>query len=402
MNRRMLVLVCSLLGLIVVSHLWVQKQRDFDRGCWGFGSSGDVSGMVGCKDPILEAQSEYFGVPVSALGFIFYATTALCALAEIMLSARVKRLVQIFLECVVYLGFSFSLRLVYIQAFVAKAYCALCVVSSLIVAVLAITLLYQRLTRAKSDDSESAVRDPSEMGRAFFAVSGALMVAAFLLLYLDRLGLRKLNDPEELVEFESALRRVLPTVLDGVEVKDRKGEFDLTAPRLEAGEWLGDLEPLAGKLGFPVVAFIDPNCRHCQETFGALERLALRYEASFYVVCRPLWNYSLYQATALEWTKGTESYYKLWRHFYSNFQEKGWSQNQVIAALGAMDRSPAEFEKDFPAVARRVQDNVGKFLLAGINITPAVYIDGLKMKAGTISETGIEELIKKRLALKEK
>jgi protein-disulfide isomerase len=74
----------------------------------------------------------------------------------------------------------------------------------------------------------------------------------------------------------------------------------------------------------------------------------------------------------------------------------------VIAALGAMDRSPAEFEKDFPAVARRVQDNVGKFLLAGINITPAVYIDGLKMKAGTISETGIEELIKKRLALKEK
>ena len=401
MNRQMLVLVCSLLGLIVVSHLWVQKQRNFDRGCWGFGSSSELASTVGCKDPILEAQSDYFGVSLPALGFIFYATTTLCALAEIMLSARIKRMVQILMECVVYLGFSFSLRLIYVQVFVAKAYCALCVVSSIIVAVLAISLLYHRLNGGGNNSEEEPSGASSEVGHAFFAVSGALLFGAFLLIYVDRVGLRKLDDSEELPELESALRQVLPKVLDGVEIRDREGAIDQAAPKLEARDWLVDLEPLAAKSGIQVVAFLDPNCRHCQETFGALERLSLRYQdaVAFYVICRPLWNYSLYQASALEWTKGTPNYYKLWRHFYTNFQEKGWSKDEVFSAVEKLGLSPADFDKELPAVGKRIQNSVNKYLLSGINITPAVYIDGLKMKSETISETGMEQLIKARISL---
>ena len=45
LNR--VILFLSLAGMILAIHLWIQHERNFDKGCWGLGESVTQSNLKG-------------------------------------------------------------------------------------------------------------------------------------------------------------------------------------------------------------------------------------------------------------------------------------------------------------------------------------------------------------------
>lgn len=80
----------------------------------------------GCEAVLSSQYSEIFGIPISFLGMLFYATVLVLAVNIFDGKARAF----IFLFIISSIAFAVSLVLVYLQFFVIKAVCAYCLTSA--------------------------------------------------------------------------------------------------------------------------------------------------------------------------------------------------------------------------------------------------------------------------------
>ena len=117
--------------MILALHLWIQKARNFDEDCWGFGGTPTVAASAGgCRSAELQKVSELLGVSVAAWGYGFYFFVAAMAFAKMILPPRTAGAAHTASEVAVALAFPYTAYVVYYQAAMAKAFCPLCLVSA--------------------------------------------------------------------------------------------------------------------------------------------------------------------------------------------------------------------------------------------------------------------------------
>lgn len=129
----------ALIGLLTATHLAVQQARDFEAGCTGTSLVRTVGqaagGGSGCGTVVESAAGTFLGVSNIVWGFLFYGSLALVSLARGALGWR-RRILGRLRELVVTIGFGYTGFLIYYQAAVLDAFCALCLISAVLVTVL--------------------------------------------------------------------------------------------------------------------------------------------------------------------------------------------------------------------------------------------------------------------------
>ena len=103
-----------------------------------------VLGFTGCDEVSKSPYSLLFGIPLSALGMIFYLGVGL--LGVLYLDMR-KRIIADLMALGTVIGFLLSVYFIYVQKFLIKAFCVYCIASAIIATILCCLgiILYQKV-----------------------------------------------------------------------------------------------------------------------------------------------------------------------------------------------------------------------------------------------------------------
>jgi uncharacterized membrane protein/thiol-disulfide isomerase/thioredoxin len=362
----------ALLGMIVALHLWIQKERNFDHGCWGLGETNAPLALEGCRDPALQRFSTLFGVSTAGLGFVFFATVATLSFGKSVLKENAARICHTVSEFLCAGAACYAAFLTYYQIGVARTYCPLCLVLSTLIFVLAAIHLSQRFGRGFVPVSED--RRFNELASVAMMSFGGIALAAIPLLIAGNVGAgaRPSSKP---------------------------------APRLVASDWVRpDNAVLGTRGGASIVAFLDPNCPHCKDVYATIEQLAKEYErdASFAVIPRVLWQRSMLQGQALELAAKQGKYYDLWRLQFEKRKPEGMGLDDLKELMASLQLETGDLKANLDAEKDAVAELRSKASKAGITSTPTVFVNGVLVPTRECTHDGLARLIapsdKKRTA----
>jgi len=359
--------------MILAIHLWIQHERNFDQGCWGLGESVTQGGALeGCRDPALKSASSIYGISTAALGYAFYFAIATLAFFKTILTLRFAKLCNDISDVLVGMGFICVLYLLFFQAFIAKAFCPLCLVSSaIIIALFAIKAIQWKRGGFVPVPDSAQVR---EVGCASGMVFGALGLLVAVLLFVDQIATRGLGQ--------------------GLSARP-----SASAAHLKVEDWIKPETPVLGaSSGVSVIGFLDPNCPHCKETYASMMRLSAQYhdKAGFYIIPRALWSYSMLQVQALELVKQNGKYFDMWRLQFEHGKKGGLRIDDLESIFRELGMDAKDLEQRLSAVLPTVTSDLNRAKAAGINSTPSIFIDGVA--ATNRGENALAELIEQAVA----
>jgi protein-disulfide isomerase/uncharacterized membrane protein len=372
LNRAVFLL--SLLGMMLALHLWIQKERNFDQGCWGFGRTASAPSIwEGCRAPKLQQAGNLLGVSTAAWGYAFYFAMATLAFGKCVLPAALAQRSHAASEVAVAVAFPYSIYLVYFQAFVAKAFCPLCLVSAAMITALFVihAVQYVRGRFVPITESQRVAEVGYASGVAFIAMGG--LVA--LLLFVDKVGTRAsapANGPDARVQYP-----------------------------LKTQEWIAaDTPALGAAHGVSVVAFFDPNCPHCAGSYTTMTRLADRYKdgATIYVFPRVLWNYSMLQVQALELARQNGKYFEMWKLQFERRKKGGMNLQDIETLFRDLGLDTHDLEKRLTTVRAAALALRDKAKTAGVNSTPTIFLEGSPIVGAARTEENIGKLIEQAIA----
>lgn len=393
-----LILWVALAGMILALHLWIQKARNFDQGCLGLDSHATVAEMPGgCREVGTLPASHLLGVSNAAWGYAFYFGLAVISFGKIVTRARTARRLHTVGEMAVALALIYSAYLVYEMAS-AKAWCVLCTSSAGLIAILAGLHLVLRMRGGFQgwEEPERAMEFRSAVG-AIFTASGILVG---VLLFVDRLGTRPLDQGSTHSEFIQLVGEALPRYIDGAKLMEMRAcHFDWDAPPLPPGSFTDSSTPYIGKPGGPeVIIFYDPNCPHCrayhEKIFEPLIE-KLRDRVRFTIVPRILWDESTRQVEALKLAEQSGKYFDLWRLMFA--QQPGphhaMSVDEIAAIYAKLGLDTTNLAARLEAERDTVEATNRRAKAVGIDVVPIIYIDGNQVWASNHSEACVSRLI---------
>ncbi len=400
------ILWLSLAGMILVTHLWVQQARGFDQGCLGLGSATPaVLYEGGCADETLQAAGRIFGISPAAWGYAFYFGLALVSFFKLLTPPRFACALHLMGEAAALFALLYTGYLLYVMAFVAGTFCLLCLGSALLIALLFVAHLMLRLKGGFSPpEGNERLVEWGMAGGSLFAAFG-LMIG--VLLFVNRLGTRPLDQGSTAEEIQRMVGRSLPRYIDAGHLAAMR------ACRLEPSERPLDLEELipspmsyrGAEDGIPVVLFFDPDCGHCTRYFHDLQPLIESHgdRARFFIVPHRLWASSEMQVNALLLASRDDLYFDLWRRMLDLRNREGEAlEVETIAAvfrdLGLDAENLGDRLLDLRPTAR---ERNASNRAAGVRGTPTIFVDGLRVPAYNQSVACLETLIERRLRLRE-
>lgn len=378
-----LILWLSLAGMILALHLWIQKARGFDQGCLGLSKPAAVE-SGGCEEVGVLPSSHLLGVSNAAWGYAFYFALALLSFAKIVAGAGWTRRWHAASEIAVTLGFMYSGYLVYQMGFVAHAWCVLCLGSAGLVAV-----LFGLHVALRRRGGVQPLEEPARTGEFRLAVGAlfaAMGVLVGVLIFVERLGTRPLDQGGTGKEIERIVGESLPVFIDAARLREMRAcHFDGAAPTLDLAKFIGPATPFMGKAdGVPVIVFYDPNCPHCAIYHPIFLRVMEKFQdrARFIVLPRLLWDASILQAQALKLAEGSDKYFALWQWMFERPKTgggKGMTVAQIEGLFREMGLDASDLEKRLAAVRPAVLAAREQAERNRIDAVPAVYIGGRKV-----------------------
>lgn len=399
-----LILWGAMAGMVLALHLWVQKARGFDQGCLGLQKpeAAAVAGPGGCVEVSDLPASHLLGVSNAAWGYAFYFAVALLAFGKILARPAWARRLHLASEAAVALAFAYSVYLVWQMGAVAHAWCVLCLLSALLVALLAVLHLAVRRRGGFQPIEESA--RGLELGWAsggLFAMAGLLVG---VLLFVDRLGTRPLGQGETGRELRRLVGRALPLYIDEEKLEEmRASRFEWTAPKLDLDKFVGRDTPFVGDAAaLRVVLFVDPNCPHCREYFPEFMAAAeaLKGRAGFTVQPRVLWPESIPQVAALKLAEGSGKYFELWRAMLE--RQPGPRRSMTVAQIAALFQElgidATNLEQRLAQQRPAIEATRSAAQAGGISYAPAVYIESRQVWAGNQSAGALAKLVERARA----
>lgn len=341
--RRIIVGV-ALLGVVVVTHLALQKANGFANGCTGLGDVEFVAGAAttgttaGCAEVTESEYADFLGISNIALGIVFYVLVALLRLGYVVVRDDRLRLASF---GIVTVGIAYTVYLVYLQAAVIGSFCPLCMASAVLVATLFVLHLieHRRVGSAapvEANKRRRAVVEPKGVGalRPYAAVLGG-----FAVLLASTFGLAARADGAQPapVQVEGVAATPPPRIQDvtGACTYDPGYEpIDDLSP-FTSGPYLGSADATV-----TVVKIFDPNCPHCRELSDTMDNVIEENEdaARYYYVPYPLRQQSLGQVVALKLAAGEGRFFDLMKEMF-NRQDASWGMTlpelvETVEAVG--------------------------------------------------------------------
>jgi uncharacterized membrane protein len=388
----------ALAGMVLAVHLWIQKARGFDQGCLGLMKPLPVV-EIGCREVAALRASHLLGISNAAWGFAFYFGVALLALAQLVVSPRWARGFHVGSEVAVSLGLVYSGYLVFTMVVVSHVMCWLCLSSAgLVLALFALHAVRRR--RGGFQPIAEADRG-TELG---FAALGMLAGAGLLvgvLVFVNRLGTRPLDQGVAAQEPEEIDGRALPALTDSKRLNEMRAcRFDPWVGPVDLGRLVPRPVPYVGKAdGLNVVVFYDPNCPHCAVHFPQFMSLAERYgeRARFTILPRLLGARSILQTAALRLAEPTDKYYELWARLLAPRPPGHVTPAQIAEHVRALGLDATDLERRLEALRPEVISEGRRCGDAGISSTPTVLIGSRKVAGANLSPECLGRLIEDEL-----
>lgn len=390
------ILWLALAGMILTIHLWVQKERGFDQGCLGLGQV-QTPEPGGCIAVSRSPAGNLFGISNAAWGYAFYFGLALLTFAKLLTPAVWARRLHLASEVAVGGALLYSGWLLYEMAFVARAWCVLCLTSDALVVALVLVHLGIRL-RGGFAPVEASAR-PVELGLASGSVFGAVGVLVGVVVIVDRVGTRPLDQGAARTEFLEMFGAALPQFIDSNRLAEMRAcHLDFNAPIMTPGNAPAASAPFIGAAQGPeVVVYYDPNCPHCKQFHVAFRHLmeANRDRARFTIRPRVLWDESVLQVEALKLAETSPRYFDLWQRMFE--MQPGPHLSLTVAQIGDLFRDLGLDTNDLStrlASARRaVNEDRARAAGAGIDRVPAIFVGEHPVWSGNQNESCITTLI---------
>jgi len=374
--RDKLVLFISLLGVILSFHLWIQKQRGFDRGCWGLSSMPGIAG--GCNEEALQQYSTLLGFSTIIWSFAFFftmAATCFVALTQGGLAAVWAKAMRLLLlsTAIPYCGF-----LVYFQFHVADALCPLCLSLSGLIFVTGGIYLYGIVFHRRC----TSINQPTlaDVGAANGIIVGTLLCGVAFFLFSGQFNL---STP--------ALRPTQPRAVTQITF-------------LEA-EWTEGTSFSGSSVQGPtMIAFFDPNCPHCGKTFDDVSRLAKKFagRVNVHVVPRILWAYSILQVQAIEIARVEGKYQEMWQLQFDLSRKGGMDEDFVVGLFAQMGLNLPDIKNRLKKVKPDVLKKRQLARDAGIYTTPVIFINGSAIPGTDRHFEALSLLLERTLTLGQK
>lgn len=329
---RRVLLGVALLGIVVVTHLALQKANGFASGCTGFGDVDFASGAAltgetaGCATVTEGEYADFLGIPNITLGLIFYIIVAGLRLFYVM--RHDDRLRQASLG-IVSVGVLYTAYLIYLQAAVIGAFCILCMTSAALVLTLFVLHMIEH-RKVQGSTPEPTSRRVAPPARGFAALRPSLAILggfAVLMVGTFALGAQTAPDGASASPLTASPASSTPTV---------------PTPRIQdvagACTYDPDFEPIADMspfttgpaLGNPdaevdVVKVFDPNCPHCRELSETMDEFIAEsgQTARFHYVAYPLRQESLGQIVALKLAEREGKFFELMHAMFER-QDATW------------------------------------------------------------------------------
>ena len=352
---RRLIVVAALLGVVVVTHLALQKANGFANGCTGLGDVDYTAGAAvtgeaaGCAQVTQGEYADFLGLPNIAWGLMFYVLVAGLRLAYV--SRRDDRL-RVASAGVVGVGALYTAWLVYLQAAVIGSFCVLCMTSAaLVLALFVLHLLEHRRVQA-ADPAAPPRRRAAPEPRGLGALQPyAAIIGGFVVLLVSTFALAARTAPDDgqagLAATPAGATPALPTP----SIQDVTGACtydDQYAP-------ITDLSPFTDgpSKGDPdadvtVVKVFDPNCPHCRELSETLDAFIAEggQTARFYYVPYPLRQQSLGQVVALKLAAREGKFFELMDEMFAR-QDATWGMTlpELVATASAVGMDGAALQR---------------------------------------------------------
>ena len=290
----------------------------------------------------------------------------------------------------------------YQMGFVAHAWCVLCLTSVALVA--GLLALHAGLRQQGGFVPVPEAARSKELGLAvggLFAASGLLVG---VLLFVNRLGTRPLDQGRSAQELEQFVGSALSTFIDAEKLREMRAcHFDWSAPTIDFTAIAGAETPFIGNPGgIPVVVFYDPNCSHCRNFHVVFLKLAERFKdrARFMLIPRVLWDRSLPATDALMLAERSKKYFDLWQRFFD--RQTGEAVELTSAEIAALFREVGieddNLDRRLAAARPMVLARRKQVAAAGVGGVPAIYIGGRRVWGPNQSEECVSKLIETTLA----
>ena len=345
---RRLIVGVALLGVVVVTHLALQKANGFANGCTGLGAvdytTATTGTAAGCAAVTEGEYADFLGIPNIALGLIFYVLVAGLRLAYV---ARGDDRLRLASAGVVGVGMVYTAYLVYLQAAVIGSFCALCMTSAAVVTALFVLHLVEHL-RLRSAGPVPTPRRAGPEARGLGALRPyTTILGGFAVLFLGTFALAARTAPDAQASGLAATPVSGPTP----SIQDVTGacEYD---PSFSP---IADLGPFTTgpSMGNPdaevtVVKVFDPNCPHCRDLAETLDPyIAENPEtARYFFVPFALRQESVGQVVALKLAQREGKFFELMHAMFER-QDATWgmTQDELVEAVGSVGMDGAAFQR---------------------------------------------------------
>ncbi len=380
MNNR-ITLIIALLGMILTLHMWVQKERGFDAGCFGLASAKMQTATVsGCQEAMEGDSSTTFGIDNVIAGFSFYSLMAILCLALVFTAGNVRKKIKLFQLGLSGAALIFTCYFLYLLFFQMHSLCILCLTSAAMIA----TLFGLRLVDVRNKEKTSKKEEPGAMVTELAVTTLSVFVAGVLLvadlIFLNNIAGAGATDTTE-------IRTIANSVLEtriGAAFLERMApcSIDDTKPVVNWESLIMPNDPFMGNPNarVTVLEFFDPNCPHCKMVHAVMKRVIERFSDRVRFFTKPyaLWPKSLSQIEAIWLAAGSGKYYEMIEMQFQSQVHEGLPLSTVKLMGENLGLDNPEFTRalDEQTLRQKVLQDKQMIKAAGIEAAPVILLNG--------------------------
>lgn len=390
-----LIFALGLFGVLVTIHLWIQQNRGFDQGCFGFTTSEAIEETFDCEAVVSSGAGQFIGISNVFWGLAFYLGVVGLSVLVAFAAGKTLKQLKIARASLITIGLLYSLYLAYYQYVVINEFCALCLTSALTVTLLFAVQLIEFVQQNKRDQSTMPFMKKMRQS----SVYGILAVLAVVLIGADIIYFNSLGAPQEVQA--QPVAEVSP---EPENAQPTEGEC-VYNPEIEPvdnyTEMISFSDPMKGRPDAPVtvIEFFDPNCGHCRIFHPTMKKIIAENEAKAQFFIRPFvlnpQTLSMVQVEALYAAAQEGKYFEMLDRQFARQQRGGLSLAQLkeIATEIGMDPNVMEQRIRSGMYRQMVLQLRQQIIDAGINSVPTVMVNGRVIATQSRTEACIEKFI---------
>lgn len=357
----------SLLGTLLVMHLYVQQTRGFTEGCFGFGAV-DAASIFDCAAVTTGPGSELFGVSNLVWGFAFYGAVAICTVGIFLVRPHLREWVQGLRTTLLTGGVLYSGVLTYLQLGALEGICPLCLASTVIVTLLFGTQISVLAFSSSSVDTPMSAR----LVKRQVALFVYLIATAVVLAGADLVSFAETQAPSE--------------ARPAVSASGGEDECQLDTSKEPVGDQGGslinfqDITKGSAESGVTVIEFFDPNCPHCKDFHQIMKTIVEAHSDEVRFVYKPfaLRRSSLPEIQALYVAAQSGKFTEMLEGQYARQNQSGISMSDVrsIASEIGMDPDAVNNKVEQNEYREQVLEIRKRAVKIGVDSTPTVLVNG--------------------------